>query len=363
MFIPVIATLVIIAIAGCGAAAQSTPTGGTGAVTVTSTPTGAYVSINGGTTEVTPWTYNIAPGVHQVEVDYPGYQAYVTTITVTAGGSVQVNAVLSPVPNPALIAIDSTPQGADIYVDGNFNGETPYAVGGLSPGTHQVVLVFPGYAPYTANVTVQAGQTASITAVLTQVTMTGLGDINVASQPAGASIYLDGVFQGITVPDDIITLQAVQAGSHTIVLSLNGYQDYRQVIQVNEGQATTVAAVFTPVQQPPQNGTLIVVTNPSGGQVYLDGQFEGIAPVTVNAVPVGPHQIVLKLSGFQDYSQTVQVQAGQVVPVNAVLTPAATATTVPPTTAPATTTAGSAPFAVVAAVAVAGAFCLFRKQE
>ncbi len=362
MFIPVIATLVMIAVACWGAAAQ--PTGSTGSVTITSTPTGAYVSIDGGTTEITPWTYQVAPGSHQVEVDFPGYQAYVTTVNVAAGGTSQVNAILSPVPNPGLIAIDSTPQGADIYVDGNFNGETPFTVGGLTPGPHQVVLVFPGYAPYTATVQVQAGQTASVNAILAQVTLTGLGDINVASQPSGASIYLDGVYQGITVPDNIITLQAVQAGSHTIVLSENGYQDYRQVIQVNEGQATTVAAVLTPVQQPPQSGTLVIVTNPSGGQVFLDGQFEGIAPVTVNTVAAGSHQLLLKLPGFMDYTKTVQIQPGQVVPVNAVLTPVTSATSVPPTTTtvPATTTAGSAPYVVGIAVAAVGGLYLTGKR-
>ncbi len=326
--------LLVVAVLACGACAQGVQSGPPGMIVVTSNPANAYVFVDGDSAGIAPLNYSAQAGQHQVEVEYPGYQPYITDVTVPAGGTVQVNAALAPIPNPGLISIDSSPQGADIYVDGNYDGETPGLVGGLAAGMHQVVLVFPDYAPYTANVSVQAGQTTSINAVLAQATMAGFGDINIASQPAGASVYLDGVYQGVTVPDNIITLQAVPAGMHTIVFTLEGYQDYSQVIQVNEGQASTVAPVLTPVIQPAPNGTIVVVTSPSGGQVYLDGQFKGTAPISISPVPAGSHTLLVRLPGFQDSTQTLQLGAGQVVPINVLFAPVSTPTTVATSTAP-----------------------------
>lgn len=321
-----------------------------GSITVTSTPDGAYVSLDGDGTRTTSWTYADVPvGSHQVEVSYPGYQVFVTSVNVTSGSSTPVYADLTPIPNPGLISIDSSPRGADVYVDGNFDGDAPVTVGGLASGTHQVNLFFIGYEPYTSMVSVQAGQTTILSATLTQGPSRGMGTIGVTTQPPGASIYLDGAYEGFTVQNNILDLIGVPSGQHVLEFRLNGYEDYQTTVQVNVGESTYSSPILVPLPQPPLSGTILVTSDPAGAQVYLDDRFQGIAPITLPDIAAGSHILALKLPGYQNYTTTAQVQAGQVSMFTATLVPLTPSTTVPPATPP--TSTGLSAYVAIAALA------------
>jgi hypothetical protein len=67
-------------------------------------------------------------------------------------------------PSPALAAtaeaqlqVTSTPDGADIEIDGGFVGNTPSSVG-VSPGQHQLSVKKTGFKPWERRITVSSGQ-------------------------------------------------------------------------------------------------------------------------------------------------------------------------------------------------------------
>ena len=67
----------------------------------------------------------------------------------------------TPVTETGSILIDSSPQGAQINVDGTNYGVTPDSVTGLEVGSHTVKLSLSGYVDATFSITVQANiQTA-----------------------------------------------------------------------------------------------------------------------------------------------------------------------------------------------------------
>jgi len=102
-----------------------------GLLVVTSDPSKAFVTVDGDNTEITPFTYTaLTPGYHTVEVDYPGYEAYVTNVYLENGGTASVNALLISLNIEGSLFVQSTPEGADLFVDGNYNGITPATVGG-----------------------------------------------------------------------------------------------------------------------------------------------------------------------------------------------------------------------------------------
>lgn len=82
------------------------------------------------------------------------------------------------------------------------------------------------------------------------------GSISVSSTPSGASIYLDGIYKGTTP----MTIEKVEAGSHTINLKYTGYQDWSQNILVVASETTYVSAPLT--STPPKPITVSVNTNP-----------------------------------------------------------------------------------------------------
>lgn len=85
-----------------------------------------------------------------------------------------------------------------------------------------------------------------------------IGSISISSSPSGASIYLDGSYQGITP----MTIKSIEVGSYTITLEYTGYQDWSQTIYVVAGETTNVIASPTPYEHSISN---IQLDPPSGG--------------------------------------------------------------------------------------------------
>jgi len=66
----------------------------------------------------------------------------------------------------------------------------------------------------------------------------------------------------------------------------------------------------TPEAKAPEaTGTVNVVSNPDGADVYADGQFVGNSPATLKLSP-GKHTVVVKLSGYKDWSRDLSTEAG-----------------------------------------------------
>nr|WP_321498859.1 PEGA domain-containing protein [uncultured Methanolobus sp.] len=142
------------------------------------------------------------------------------------------------VPSEGSISVSSNPIGASIYLDGTYNGLTPKILNEVSTGSHTVNLRKSGYEYYTITVDVQGGVTSTVSATLDPVITTGF--ISVSSNPTGASIYLDGVYNGLTPK----TLADVSTGSHTVKLSKSGYTDYINTVSVQNGITSTVSGIL-----------------------------------------------------------------------------------------------------------------------
>ncbi len=158
-------------IAGCGQSDPTfTPSGGSadlGRIIVTSSVTGAQISLDGNlTTSVTPDTLvDVAAGDHLISVFLPGYEAAETMITVEADTDVPVDFLLALIPEPGSIEVALTAPlavPATIVVDGVPTGQAaPGVVGGIQAGEHRVTVAAPGFAtdPVEQLVTVLADQT------------------------------------------------------------------------------------------------------------------------------------------------------------------------------------------------------------
>ncbi|OFW28308.1 MAG: hypothetical protein A3G76_12155 [Acidobacteria bacterium RIFCSPLOWO2_12_FULL_65_11] len=68
---------------------------------------------------------------------------------------------------PGALSVKSDPSGADVYVDGRFEGRTPINLGQLPAGDHRVRLVKDGYLENQRVVSVGAGRAADLRVTLT----------------------------------------------------------------------------------------------------------------------------------------------------------------------------------------------------
>ncbi len=64
---------------------------------------------------------------------------------------------------------------------------------------------------------------------------------------------------------------------------------------------------------------LIVMSTPSGGDVYVDGALLGRTPCTLAGLPAGVHIVTIRMNGYQDWTRAVRIRDRHTVNLNASL--------------------------------------------
>ncbi len=139
---------------------------------------------------------------------------------------------------PASLTVTSEPAGAAIYLDGVDSGEiTPFTFNDLDSGTYEVTVSLDSYVSTPGSELVQLAPLAE-RQVSFSLSRTGL---QVASDPVGASIFLDGTDTGLLTP---AVLADVEAGDHVLRLELAGYHIFpsQLAITVTAGEVLDIPA-------------------------------------------------------------------------------------------------------------------------
>ncbi len=147
------------------------------------------------------------------------------------------------------IEVGSTPAGSSLSLDGNYMGQIPqggyFDLTSILPGYHTILIRMTDYRDYTQTVFVKGGQVTTVNAELTpdgpSPTPDTTGQIMIVSTPAGAELFLDNTFRGITP----VTLSDIPAGSHVVTARQAGYTDASQTVTVIGGRSTPVALGLT----------------------------------------------------------------------------------------------------------------------
>jgi hypothetical protein len=133
------------------------------------------------------------------------------------------------------LGIESDPDGAAVYLNNRYMGETPLLLEGLGPGRYQLRLELPGYYPHDAWIYYDGGYMPFRTD-LRQVT----GFLQVDTEPPEAVIAVgDRSFpSGAT--------QELPAGLHVARVRLFGYEEYDAQVRIAENALTRLAVTLVP---------------------------------------------------------------------------------------------------------------------
>ena len=181
-------------------------------------------------------------------------------------------------PNNAAIQVTSNPTGASVFLDGSYKGTTPSSgyldISDLSPGTYTIRLTSSGYTDYSTEISLSRNQVATISADLTKKYVPSeYGALSLQSNPAGAEVYLDNGYKGITP----LTLQGVSIGSHTILIKEDGYSEYSGDVNIAPDQASGLSVTLTgivtaaPTSIPEQPPVPVPTKSPLSPWVVLCG--------------------------------------------------------------------------------------------
>jgi hypothetical protein len=324
-----------------------------GSIYVESFPSGAQIYFNGNYRGLAPLTIDqVWPGSYSIRAELNGYSPYSTTATVYQGRQSNVQCSLARLDTSGSLYIMSSPSNADVTLDGAYKGRTPITLTNLAATTHILQLDHAGYYDWKSTVEVPAGGTRTISGTLNAISAGTNGWLYVSSSPGGAAVTLDGNSVGQTPYSGSLKLDTIQAGDHTVALSLSGYQPYTTSTGILANTVSEVNAILQPSVPVSARGGLSVSSEPAGANVFLDNNFIGISPLTLNDISAGNHVIAFKLEGYTDYSSTTQVNAGAISTVSAALSPAQQPTQ----------KSGSVPIMVCGALAIISLLAICRQK-
>jgi TonB family protein len=133
------------------------------------------------------------------------------------------------------------------------------------------------------------------------------GGIEIATEPVGAQVWVDNAEAGKSP----LALAGVRPGRHAIRVALPGFSSAELALDVPAG-AFGVPLRFT---LQPVSAILQVHSDPEGAEVVIDGQPRGTTPLEGLSLPPGKHGVQLTRNGFAPWAQTVQVRAGDRIPL------------------------------------------------
>lgn len=211
--------------------------------------------------------------------------------------------------------ITSIPTGANVYLDGEYYGQTPLRAqlywddpykDRYFYGYCSVKLTKDGYKEYHEDL-IMRSYYINIRAELVPYPP---GKIHVGSIPASAKIFLDaGEYMGKTPLD----LYDISIGNHKITLALDDYEEYSREIEIVSGWNKDIYAKLISTQPKlPACGSLKVNSSPDRAGVFLDDTFKGITPLTLNELKPGTYQLTLTKKDYQDYHKKVTIISSQV---------------------------------------------------
>jgi hypothetical protein len=232
---------------------------------------------------------------------------------------------------PGQMAIDSTPQGAQVQVDGRTDPSwiTPFTLSGLAAGQHSVTVSKAGYSTDTRAVDVASGSKSFVTSHLAQLMAT----LAVSSSPAGANVYVDGKDSGKLTPAQV----NVGNGPHVVLVRKSGYIDETTSAQFNLGQTTNFSPALRALgnvddiktvgkmnklfggKEAQGMGSVSIKTQPKGAQVAVNQHMlDKDTPVNFILDP-GNYIVDITLSGYAPIHKVITVDKGGKAVIDEVL--------------------------------------------
>ena len=209
------------------------------------------------------------------------------------------------------LSVQSRPEGARVFVDGEERGTTPVTIRDLDEGSHEVILYLPDHGAFRQTVEGRGGR---IFVDLESEKVLGVGFVSVRTDPPDARIDVDGQRVGLS-PLEV----PLEAGSHVVRVSKPGFKAAEASVEVGPEERHAVQ-----LRLAPREGALLVISSPVGAEVLVNGKAAGTTwePLRVEDVTPGTHSVRVQKEGYRPWEKNdVQVRSAETATVLAALQP------------------------------------------
>ena len=236
---------------------------------------------------------------HTYKIECDLYHTETGTVTVT--DRVIVDKKLRP--NFGYINVTTSPeQGAKVYVDGKYIGESPIKTDKLASGTHTVRVMKEMFKMNEQTFTVNDGQTtnANVTMSANFVTLT-------VNTDADADIYVDEEYKGKGR-----WTGRLSDGLHNFEARKQNHRTTKKSIDLVMGENKTIT-----LEAPkPINGSIDVNSSPMSAEIYIDGKHYGQTPNYINQLLIGTHELKLEKQGCASLTKTITIKENETLTIN-----------------------------------------------
>ena len=216
----------------------------TGRLRITSTPNDAKIFIDGEEKGMTPFDESIEQGDHEIKVSKPGFEPYVTNITLKRNEEKSVQAKLKI--QPIQLVITSKPAGAMVKINGKNYGFTPYTFQTYNPGVYNVQVIKDNFGIEDRKIMLEPGNPYKMDFELSS----EMGGLEFVTEPARVVVYIDGKKVGQTEQDPnnpnlskIFRINDLLQGTHTLeIVHRRGVPpSVKRKVKIRKQQITRIA--------------------------------------------------------------------------------------------------------------------------
>jgi eukaryotic-like serine/threonine-protein kinase len=276
---------------------------------LTSIPSGADVLVNENVIGKTPLNSFVLEGESSINIrlSKDGF-APIDTILSATDSMINGSFILVKY-DVEHFSISTNPVGANLYINNSSIGSSPVSDFSYRQGEHNFKIEKAGYLTIDTIIKIDRGFAGTLnfnlqkSSIPVTETIAAAGTktpvLFIATEPPDASVSINGEAAGNTP----YVNNKFAAGSYKIVIKKKGYRDISETIKISLKDTTKISRKLNP------SGTLIVKSDPSGAQVFIDNKLAGKTPYTTDQVTLGQHTIDIVKPGFKKYSSKTKIEA------------------------------------------------------
>ena len=224
-------------------------------------------------------------------------------------------AALGDVKVRGLVVLESEPSNATIYLDDKKKGPfatTPWS--GSIDGEHKIIIEKRGYKVSESTLSADPSKLLILRAVMSEEGY--LGWVDVTANIPGAEIYLDDKSVGAIAKTPLS--QNFKPGKHTFYITAEGYDEYKQDIEILPGQTYTVKAEL---RGSPVGKLDVLGMGIEDARILVDGNLLCERGPCIKSVPQGEHTVTVERPDFKPYTHRVTIQPKAETSIKVALAP------------------------------------------
>ncbi|MDA3871149.1 MAG: PEGA domain-containing protein [Candidatus Marinimicrobia bacterium] len=244
---------------------------------------------------------NLPSGNYNFKFSKEGYKDSEKTINLNKNETINVSLVKGKSETeyklPGIVTINSEPTGADIFINDEKKGKTPFNQQMLA-GKYKMTIRKKFYYSETREFTLNEGESKELSTIKLKGKFAYL---TITATPKNSNIFIDEKPKGTQV-----NKLKLESGNYKIKIEKELYHSQEENIFLNDGENKTIN-----FQLKPTFGKLEINSEPSGAKLFIDNEFIGETPYIQDTVISRKYDIKLEKDLYYSTEKEIVINDGE----------------------------------------------------